>query len=67
MCIAESFRFAEPDTVDHAGMVQRVADDGIPLIEQDFEQASVGIEAGAVEDRLFGTQKLADGTFELDM
>ena len=51
----------ETNAVDQAGMVQGVADDGIPFVEQGFEQSAVGIEAGAVENRVIGAEKGADG------
>ncbi len=46
-------------------MVQGVADDGIALIQQHFEQSPVRVEAGTVEDGVLGTEKVADGLFQL--
>ena len=50
MGIAQTGGFAEPNAVDQARVVQGIADDGIPLVEQGFEQSAVGVEAGAIED-----------------
>ena len=65
MGIAESFGFAQPDAVDHAGVVERIADHGVSIIEQDLEEASVRIEARTVEDGVLGAQKCTDRAFEL--
>lgn len=46
-------------------MVERVGNDRVVLAEQRLEQAAVGIEAGRVEDGVFGTEELGDGAFEL--
>lgn len=35
------------------------------LAEQRLEQAAVGIEAGGVEDGVFGAEEVGDGAFEL--
>ena len=61
---AQSFGFAQPDAVDHAGMVERIADHSVSIIEQDLEEASVGIEARTVEDGVLGAQKGTDRAFE---
>ena len=65
MDVPKSFGFAESDTVDQTRVVQRVTDDGITLIQQRFKQASVCIEAGTVENRVLGTEKLTDSLFQL--
>lgn len=46
-------------------MVQRVGDDGVLLTENRFEDASVGVEAGGVEDRVLGAEVVGYGFFEL--
>jgi hypothetical protein len=43
--IAQAARLTKTDTVDDAGMVQRIADDGILFVEQSFEQTAVRVEA----------------------
>ena len=49
-------RLAQPDAVDDAGVVERIGDDRVLLIQQRLEQAAVGIEAGGVEDRVLGAR-----------
>jgi hypothetical protein len=48
-------------------VVEFVGDDGVFGIEDGFEEASVGVEAGAVEDGVFGAEEFADAVFELGM
>ena len=43
---AVSLGLAEPDPVDDAGVVERIADDGALFIEERLEQSAVGVEAG---------------------
>ena len=40
-----SLRFAQPDAVDDARVVECVRDDGVALVEQCLEDASVRVEA----------------------
>ena len=46
---------------------QRIANDGVLIGQQRFEQAAVRIEAGGVEDRVFGAEESTDFFFELFM
>jgi hypothetical protein len=46
--VAQALRPAEPDAVDDAGVVERVADDHVAVVEQRLEQPAVGVEAGGV-------------------
>ena len=46
-------------------MVKVVGDDGVFGVEDGLEEASVGVEAGAVEDGLFGAEEFADAALEL--
>src|SRR5687767_10078587 len=64
MSIAKSFGFAEADAVNHARMIQGVADHGVAFIEQHLEQPSVRIEAGTVEDRIVSPEKRANRALE---
>ena len=48
---------AEPDPIDNARMVELVGEDHVFLREEGFEYAAVGIEAGRVENRVFGLQE----------
>ena len=41
-------------------MVQLIRNDGVFRTEQRLEQAAVGIEAGAVQDRVRGAEEFAD-------
>ena len=44
MGVAEAGRFAEANAVDEAGMIQRIADDGVAFIQQRFEEAGIGVK-----------------------
>ena len=64
MGIAQPGGFAEANAVDQARVVQGIADNGIPLVQQGFEQSAVGVEAGAIEDGVFSAEEGADRRFE---
>jgi len=49
---------AEAHAVDDGGVVQRVADDGVPLAEQRLEHGAVGVEAGGEQDGVVHAQEL---------
>ena len=57
MRIAVALGPAETDAVDDRGVVERVADDGVPLVEQGLEEAAVGVEARRVEDGVLGAEE----------
>ena len=63
--VAQPPCLAQADSVDDAGVVELVADDGILGIEQGFEQAAVGVETGTVQNGGLGAQKLGDPGFEI--
>ena len=65
VCIAEALGFAQADPVDEARMVQGIAQYGVAFVEQRFEEPSVRVEAGAIEDRVAGAEKSAEGAFQL--
>ena len=65
VAIAKSLGFAEPDAVDDAGVIQLVGDDCVLGSEKRFEQSAVGVEARAIEDRVFRAEKLAELRFQL--
>ena len=48
--VAETPRLAEPDPVDDAGVVERVGDDGVAVVEKRLEHSTVGVEARRKED-----------------
>ena len=56
---------AEAHTVDDARVVEGVADDGVFLREEGFEDTAVGVEAGSIEDGIFRVEVVADGSLEL--
>jgi len=56
-----------PHAVNDAGVVQLVGDDCVLRAKESLEQPAVGVEAGGIEDRVFGAQELADFGFELLM
>ncbi len=47
--VAEALGLAEADAVDDGSVVQRIADDGVLLAHQAFEDGAVGIEAARVQ------------------
>ena len=63
--IAEALSLAQPDSVDDAGVIQRIRDHRVLRPEQRLEQAAVGIEARRVEDRVFCPQKGADPVLQI--
>ena len=63
--IAQPARLAEPDAVDDARVIQRIADDRIALIEQRLEQSAVGVEARGIENRVFHAEVAAQALLEL--
>ena len=65
VAVTESLRFRETDAVDDAGVVELVGDDRVLGVEQSLEQAAVGVEAGAVQDRVLGSEKLTDAFLKL--
>src|SRR5215831_7554707 len=46
-------------------MIQFIGNDRILRVENRFKQAAVGIEAGSVEDCIFGSKEFADAPLEL--
>ncbi len=56
---------AEPDPVDDRGVVERVGDDGVVGAEQRLEEAAVGVEARAEEDRVLGAEEGREALLEL--
>ena len=63
--VAMPLRFAKADAIDDGRVVQFVGNDGVLGAEQRFEEAAIGIEAGGVEDRVFGAEELAEPLFEI--
>ena len=63
--VAEALGLGEPDAVDDRGVVQRVRNDRVLFDEQRLEQAAIGVEAGAVEDRVLHAEEARDPRLEL--
>ena len=63
--VAEALGLRQPHAVDDRGMVQRVGDDRVLLAEQRLEQAAIGVEAGAVEDRVLHAEEGGNLRLEL--
>ena len=56
----ESPSLAQPDPIDHRGMVELVTDDRIIGTEQRFKQSTIRIVTGRVQDCIVGLQEAAD-------
>ena len=67
MLVPKALRFAEPDTIDDAGVIQFIADHGVLVGEQCLEQAAVCIETGWVKNRIFSAQEFGKRCFEFLM
>ena len=65
--VAQALRLAQADAVDDAGVVQRIADHRIALVEQRFEQTAVRVEARGVENRVLHAEEGAQALLELAM
>ena len=63
--VAVALGLAQAHAVDDAGVVERVADDGVVGREQRLEHAAVGVEAGGVEDGVLRLEVIGDGLLEL--
>ena len=63
--VPETLDLGEPDPVDDARVVERVADDGVLFTEKCLEETAVRVEARAVEDRIFGAEEARDPILEL--
>jgi hypothetical protein len=63
--VAEAPGLAQPDAVDDRRVIELVGDDRVLLVEQRLEEAAVGVEAGAEEDRVVGAEKRGQTLFEL--
>ena len=62
--VTEPLRFAEPNAVDDAGVIQFVADHGVFCGRAGFEQAAVRIEARRVKNRVFRAEKFGQRGLE---
>ena len=55
---------AETDAVDDRGVIEFVGDDGIAVVEEDFEDASVCVEARREQDRCVGAKQARQSRFK---
>ncbi len=60
VAVAMALGLAEAHAVDDRGVIQLVGNDRILGAEQRLEKAAIRIEAGAVEDGVFGAEELAE-------
>ncbi|KAG1393372.1 hypothetical protein G6F59_014379 [Rhizopus arrhizus] len=63
--VTEALGLAQAHAVDDRSMVQRVGDDRVVLAQQRFEQATVGVEAGGIEDRVLLAEEVGDLLLQL--
>jgi hypothetical protein len=63
--VAVALGLAQAHAVDDRGVVERVGDDRVVLVEQGFEQAAVRVEARGVQDRVLRTEEGRDRLLEL--
>ena len=63
--VAKPLGLAEADPVDDRGVVELVGDDRVLLAEERLEEAAVGVEARAEEDRVVGAEERRDPLLEL--
>jgi hypothetical protein len=57
VAVAVSGCLAEPNSVYDAGVIQRIADDGVLGTQERLEEAPIGIKTGGVKDRVFCSEK----------
>ena len=62
--VAPALGLAQANAVDDGGVVELVADDGVGLAQQRFEQTAVGVKSGRVQDGVFGAQESGQTGFQ---
>ena len=65
MGITKSLRLAKPDPIDDGGVIQLIGNHRIFGPQQCLEQPTIGIEAGGIEDGVFGRKKGGNPLFQL--
>ena len=55
---------AQPDAINHARVVQGIAQDRVLFTEQCLEESGIRVEAGAIENRVLRIQEVRDGSLE---
>ena len=61
------FGIGKPHAVDYAAVVQFIADDHVPLAHQLGDQASIGGEAGLIDQRCGRLLETGQAPFQLQM
>ena len=57
--------FCETNRVDNRGMIELVGDDRIFIGKKGLEEADVGHEAGRIEHRVLGADKIGNRTLQV--
>ena len=65
MVIGNDLGFRQPASVNDAGVVQGIADNGVFRTQQSLEQPRVRVEAGGVEDRVVCAKEFGDAPLQL--
>jgi hypothetical protein len=65
VCEPQPAGLAEADAVDDRGVVERIGDDRVLGAEQRLEEAAVGVEARAVQDRILAAEEARQPLLEL--
>src|SRR5260370_19849292 len=65
MFVTKALRFAEPNAVNDAGVIQFVTNHSIFVGKQRFKESAIGVEAGGIKDRAFGPEEFCECGFEL--
>ena len=63
--VTQPASLAQPDTVDDAGVIERIGNDRILIAEHGLEQSAVGVPARGIQDGVFGAEKSRQRRFEL--
>src|SRR5881396_441468 len=64
MSIPIPLGLAQPDAINHARVVQGIAQDRVLFTEQCLEESGIRVEAGAIENRVLRIQEVRDGSLE---
>ncbi len=65
--VAKSLSLTQTDAIDDAGMIELIRNDGILICQQSFEESTIRIETGAVQDCVFGSEEFAELCFQMTM
>jgi len=62
--VAMAFGLAQPDAVDNRGVIECIGDDRVFGVQQRFEQAAIGIEAGSIQNRIVLAMEVGNNALE---